>query len=77
MTPGARGPIRHMHKVLKLADQPGGLKALTDIELDAYVHWLRAGHTRSRFKKGRHEGLVRLRAAEDELKRRSDSDTAP
>jgi hypothetical protein len=60
-----------MQKVWKLAHQPGGLRALTDEELDAYVFWLRArADDRSRDKKARKQSQDGLRAAEAETVRR-------
>jgi hypothetical protein len=67
-----RGPIRDMYKAVKLARQPGGLKTLTDVELSAYVSWLRDGaDDRSRDKKARKGFQQRLRAAEAEAARRN------
>jgi hypothetical protein len=60
-----------MHKVRKLAHQRGGLKALTDVELEAYIGWLRDGLEAARYRKSRsgwREGLV---AAEAEADRRA------
>jgi hypothetical protein len=65
------GTIRHMHKVHKLARQPGGLKALTDVQLSAYLAWLREGaDNRDIDKKARKGFQQSLRAAEAELARR-------
>ena len=67
-----RGPIRDMHKVVKLARQPGGLKTLTDVELSAYVSWLRDGaDDRSRDKKARKGFQQSLGEAEAEAARRN------
>lgn len=66
-----RGPIRDMHKASKLAHQAGGLKALTDVELHAYIAWLRNGLQAARYKKGRHGWRQSLDAAESEWARRA------
>ena len=66
-----RGRIRDIHKVRKVAHQPGGLKALSDTELDAYVAWLRDGLEAARYKKGRRGWRESLDAAEAELARRT------
>jgi hypothetical protein len=66
-----RGPIREMHKVAKLARQPGGLKSATDLELNAYAVWLRDGaDERGIDKKARRGFQERLRVAEAEIARR-------
>jgi hypothetical protein len=65
-----RGPTTDIHKVRKLAHQPGGLKALSDAELDAYVVWLRDGLQAARYKKGRRGWRESLDAAEAEVTRR-------
>lgn len=65
------GPIRHMQKMWRLAHQAGGLKALTEEELDAYVAWLRdRADDHSRDKKARRQSRDGLRAAEAEAVRR-------
>jgi hypothetical protein len=66
-----RGPIRDMHKVWKLAHQPGGLKAVTDVELDAYVAWLRDELRSARHRKARVAWRESLTAAEAEADRRA------
>jgi len=60
-----------MHKVWKLAHQPGGLKSLTDIEFDAYIAWMReAADDPTKDKKARRMSQQSLRAAEAEAMRR-------
>jgi hypothetical protein len=60
-----------MQKVWRLAHQPGGLKALADEELDAYVAWLRdRADDHRRDKKARRQSQHGLRAAEAEVVRR-------
>ena len=60
-----------MHKVVKLAQQSGGVKALTDVELTAYISWLREGaDDRNRDKKARKGFQESLRTARLEAARR-------
>ena len=67
-----RGRIKDMHKARRLAGQPGGLKALADAELDAYLAWLRDGLEAARYKKGRRGWRESLEAAETEVARRTE-----
>ena len=60
-----------MHKVWKVAHQPGGLKSLTDVEFDAYIAWVReAADDHTKDKKARRMAQQSLRAAEAERARR-------
>ena len=60
-----------MHRVAKLARQPGGLKSATDVELNAYAVWLRQGaDDRSVDKKARRGFQERLPVADEEIARR-------
>ena len=66
-----------MHKVWKVAHQPGGLASLTDIELDAYIRWLRDGaDDHGSDKKARRAAQTGLHAAELEATRRSRDDAS-
>ena len=66
-----RQPIKDFHKLMKLARQPGGLKALSDAELQVWIKDRRAGLAAATYKKSRAGWRRSLDEAEAELARRT------
>lgn len=74
-------PVRHLHKLMTVAQQPGGLKTMSDSELLVWIESRRAGLARpekdktGRSSKARRGWRESLDAAEVELAhRRAEND---
>jgi hypothetical protein len=66
--------VRHLHKLMTVAEQPGGLQTMSDDELLVWAQnrraWLARAEQSARFRKDRRACREDLAAADAELARR-------